>query len=148
MRLYLLFAACVLLVASGCDSGKKSARGFRLPDGDTEKGKAVFLTLKCNGCHEVSGTDLPLPAEDAPAKVTLGGEVRRIQTYGELVTSIINPSHKLVKRYPQEKVAKDGQSKMTNFNEVMTVSQLIDLVAFLQSHYKIKVDDSMYYPYP
>ncbi|MEE9239773.1 MAG: hypothetical protein V3U53_01115, partial [bacterium] len=29
-----------------------------------------------------------------------------------------------------------GESPMTNFNEVMTVQQMIDLVAFLQSGYQ------------
>ena len=66
----------------------------------------------------------------------LGGETYEIHTYGDLVTSIINPSHRIIRGYPKEVVEKDGKSRMLNFNSTMTVQQMIDLVAFLQSHYK------------
>ena len=33
---------------------------------------------------------------------------------------------------------KDRKSAMRNYNEVLTVQQLIDLVAFLQAHYELK----------
>ena len=66
--------------------------------------------------------------EKQEQSIKLGGEVARIKTYGELVTSIINPSHKLAKGYPPEAVAsEEGQSKMKNYNDVMTVSQLLSV---------------------
>ena len=138
MRHYLiaLFAALVMAVVA-CDSGPKSASGFRLPDGDIERGKAVFLELKCNTCHTVSGMELPPPSSTPAVNVVLGGEVTNVRTYGQLVTSIINPSHKLAPGYPKELISVDGKSRMTNFNDVMTVHQMIDLVAFLQSRYKV-----------
>jgi hypothetical protein len=43
----------------------------------------------------------------------------------------------LARDYPEEEVALDGRSRMTVYNDVMTVQQLIDLVAFLQSHYQV-----------
>ena len=64
--------------------------------------------------------------------IALGGEVTRIQTYGELVTSIINPSHRLAEGYPVDTVSVDGKSRMRNYNDVMTVTELTDLVMFLQ----------------
>jgi mono/diheme cytochrome c family protein len=121
----------------GCDVGPKSAAGFRLPDGDPEAGEATFLALQCNACHIISNYELPPPAEKGPVQVTLGGEVSRVKTYGELVTSIINPSHKLVRWYPEEEVSDDGRSLMPPFNDRMTVRQLINLVAFLQPHYDV-----------
>ena len=37
---------------------------------------------------------------------------------------------------------------MTNYNDVMTVTQLADLVAFLQSHYELKdYEPTPYGPY-
>ncbi len=148
MKLIVPVVSAILLAAgAGCDSGPRSARGFRLPDGDVEKGKATFATLQCNRCHTVAGVELAAPESKGEVDVTLGGEVRRVRTYGELVTSVINPSHTLAKGYPRDKVSKAGESLMTNFNDTMTVSQLVDVVAFLQSAYKIKVDDSLYYPY-
>lgn len=80
--------------------------------------------------------------------VALGGQTPRVATYGELVTSIINPSHRLAKGYSREAVSTDGVSKMRNYNDVMTIDELINLVAFLQAQYElIDYDRTYYYPY-
>lgn len=139
--LILLLAALL----SGCNT-KESSRGFSLPVGNADNGKVVFAELQCHMCHTVSGEKFA-GAENQPQvlNVALGGEVTRIKTYGELVTSIINPSHRLASS-GTEQVAVDGRSKMTNYNDVMTVRQLIDLVAFLQSRYKLERYDPSEYP--
>jgi sulfur-oxidizing protein SoxX len=125
-------------LTAACNNPKSSA-GFRLPDGDAGRGKARFLELKCNTCHTVAGTDIPVPSNDYAyvRVVVLGGEVAHVKTYGELVTSIINPSHSLAPGYPKELITRGNQSAMANFNDTMTIQQLIDLVAFLQSRYKL-----------
>jgi len=150
MRLFAHIAWVLLMVPFlfGCDTGPKSARGFSLPDGDAKQGEITFVELKCHACHTVSG--VTLPEEQQEQSIKLGGEVAHIKTYGELVTSIINPSHKLAKGYPHEAVAsEDGQSQMKNYNDAMMVSQLIDLVAFLQSHYKLQpYTPTDYHMYP
>lgn len=121
---------------SGC--GPKSGLGFRLPDGDAERGKQAFVGLRCNACHKVEGTDVPF-SDSGAASVALGGRTVRVKTYGELVTSIINPSHRIAPGYAPEQVTHGGQSLMTAayLNDVMTVQQLIDLVAFLQARYQV-----------
>lgn len=121
-----------LAVLSGCNN-PKSARGFRLPDGDADKGKQAFIQLKCNACHRVEGVELPPPGS---FNLTLGGGTARVKTYGELVTSIINPSHVLSEKYKQQ-LTDARESPMPKFNNMMTVEQMIDLVAFLQSHYHV-----------
>ena len=143
---FTFLAAAVLAAAlAGCDTGPKSGRGFRLPDGDVEKGKAAFLALKCHTCHRVSGVDLPPPVSTAPTNIVLGGEVSYIRTYGELVTSVINPSHGLAPGFKKEQLKDAKLSPMPEFNDVMTVRQMIDLVAFLQSRYKkIELDYPAY----
>ena len=125
------------LYLASCDAGPKSSLGFRLPDGDIEKGKATFVELKCHLCHTVAGVELPPPEVAPPVMVNLGGQVRNVRTYGELVTSIINPSHHLAKGYKKELIQVDGKSRMTDYTEVMTVRQMISLVAFLQSRYEV-----------
>ena len=122
-------------ILSGC--GPKSPLGFSLPDGDAMRGRAAFVELRCNACHEVTGQDLGY--RGGPVHVVLGGKTTRIRTQGELTTSIINPSHRLAPRYAEDQVAVNGQSLMSAayLNDVMTVQQLIDLVAFLQSTYEI-----------
>lgn len=130
----------VLLLLSGCND-PKSPRGFSLPEGDIERGQATFEELQCTACHSVASLDLQRP-QGAELNIRLGGEVDRVRTYGQLVTSIINPSHRLAVGYDRDLVSVNGESVMRNYNDTMTVSQLIDLVAFLESRYEI-VD---YYP--
>jgi mono/diheme cytochrome c family protein len=132
------------LAIAGCSPAPESAQGFRLPDGDRLTGKQAFLDLQCHACHMIQGMELPSVATEVPVSVTLGGPVTRVKTYGQLVTSIINPSHKLVRRYPADEVSVDGESFMPVMNEFMTVRQLIDLVAFLQDQYQIVIPE----PYP
>lgn len=137
-RLTELILVLLMLFTAACVSAK-SAAGFRLPDGDVERGKAAFVELKCHTCHTVKGTEIPVPSKDYAyvRVVVLGGEVRQVKTYGELVTSIINPSHVLAPGYPAELVTRDNRSAMADFNDRMTIRQLIDLVAFLQSRYEL-----------
>lgn len=138
----------LLVAATGCHQ-RKSARGFSLPDGDARQGEQAFVTLQCHACHTVSGAALPDLAHELETPVSLGGKVTRVKTYGELVTSIINPSHRIAKGYARDDVETDGQSKMKNYNDVLTVSQLIDLVAFLEDHYELQEYDPTDYPtYP
>ena len=142
-RRMLALAACLLLCI-GCEP-QKSARGFRLPDGNIDKGREAFLALKCNACHTVAGENFPAPGQ---FHIPLGGETARIRTYGELVTSVINPSHGISARY-REELRKAKESPMIDFNETMTVAQLIDLVAYLQSRYELIVPEQQapYYPW-
>ena len=136
MRMLLLIALGGSLL-TGC--GQKSGIGFRLPDGSAERGRAAFLALQCTACHRVVGLNVPNQGTGV-ANVTLGGETARVRSYGELVTAIINPSHRIAPGYPPSQVATpDGQSLMTlaYLNDVMTVQQLIDLVAFLQASYQL-----------
>ena len=129
----------------GCMPAPSSGKGFTLPAGDSAKGKEVFVAQSCHHCHNVVGVDRP--AEDErEMDVVIGGEVNRISTYGELVTSIINPSHKLAAGYMKEDVSEEGESKMRNYNDVLTVTELIDLVAFLQSKYSIRAPEITDYP--
>ena len=132
-----------MLVALGCmllaGCGQKSGLGFRLPDGSPERGRAAFLALRCTACHSVVGLNAP-DQGNGIANVTLGGETVRVKSYGELVTAIINPSHRIAPGYPLSQVTTaDGQSLMAlaYLNDIMTVQQLIDLVAFLQASYQL-----------
>jgi mono/diheme cytochrome c family protein len=139
---------CALpLLLAGCAPGPKSARGFRLPDGDPQVGRAVFAELRCVACHTVEGAELQV-AEERNMDVHLGGKVHRVRTYGELVTAVIHPSHDIAKGQDEPVVTPDGKSLMTDFNDVMTVQQMIDVVAFLQSTYSeyLPNDYDPYFP--
>jgi L-cysteine S-thiosulfotransferase len=131
------FSILVLVLLAGCAQGVKSPAGFRLPDGDPQRGRAVFIALKCSGCHQVKDVELPAIPVEMSRPVVLGGEVIYERTDGELVTSIINPSHQLAFGYPADAVTTDGRhSRMKDYSDTMTVRQLVDLVAFLHTAYK------------
>lgn len=140
-----LAASFIFCVA--CYKDPMSEKGVRLPDGDATAGRETFVYMQCNQCHTISGLELPPVALAAPPYVELGGAVTRVKTYGELVTAIINPSHKLADGYPEDLVSENGESNMYVYNDYMTVQELIDLVMFLQPHYEVvppKYDYRMY----
>jgi len=130
--------ACVAaLLALGCNPGRKSASGFRLQDGDPERGRAAFLQLHCADCHRLRGLELTVPMAHPDVPVILGGRVPYPKTDGELVTSIIYPSYRIVAGYPRESVMTGEKSRMPDMSETITARQLEDLVAFLQSRYDV-----------
>ena len=137
-------AAALFLMSAAC-SGRHSSSGFRLaPDGDPERGKAAFVSQGCNSCHQVSGADLPQAPDQSATPVVLGGEVETVVTDGYLVSSIIYPSYK-INRAPKAQMMTNGQSRMPHYAENMTVRQLTDIVAFLQSHYTLRRYPTRYY---
>lgn len=135
-----------VLSLTACDTGPKGSVGFTLPDGDIEKGKANYVTFQCHACHDSEQVPQMATAEPPAISVTLGGETTRIKSYGELVTSIINPSHRVARRSSDDMADQSGQSKMVNFNDIMTVTQMIDLVAFMQSNYTLSPYANSNYP--
>ena len=132
----------VLMALGGCDpQARMSSKGFRLPDGDAQAGQEAFLYMQCHQCHSIEGMQLPeIPGQDAPY-VELGGKVTKIKTYGELLTAIIYPSHDLADGYAEEVVSEDGVSNMYEYNQHMTVQELIDIVMFLQPQYDVIMPD-------
>lgn len=123
---------------TACVPGRKSAAGFHLPGGDIDRGKLAFTELKCHACHEVAGVALPTPVAEPRVPVALGGIVPQSRTDGELVASIVDPSHHLVPGYDLDLVRTGSLSRMGDFSESMSVRQLIDLVAFLHSTYEVR----------
>ena len=129
----------------GC-TGSSENEGFTLPNGNVERGKEAFVRFRCYDCHRIPGVDLPVGEEPDQVVIELGGKVQRVKNYADLVTAIINPSHRLAKGYTESRISQDGKSNMTVYNDVMTVSQLIDIVTFLQSHYELAPKEPTAYP--
>jgi hypothetical protein len=143
---------CILVAVTtaivGCDTGLESPRGFSLPEGDVTEGGKVFLNYQCLSCHELKGLEQPDILDNPALSIPLGGKTDKVKTYAELVTAIINPSHTIAKGYPKSLVQTDSVSKMTNYNSVMTVTELVDLVVFLQPYYKlVPYTRTQYSPY-
>lgn len=122
-----LVASVMLVVATGCDG---TGGGFYLPAGDAAAGKEAVQAMQCFVCHEIVGSDFPAPHAQPPVMVSLGAEKAR-QSRERLAESIIAPSHRVPEGFTG--VTSGGTSRMGDYSEVMTVRQLIDIVAYLQS---------------
>jgi len=130
-----------------CSKGADSPKGFSLPKGDAQVGKVVFMKYQCLSCHTLEGIEQEGIQKNAEISVALGGKTKQTVTYAELVTSVINPSHKLASRYLVSKVSTEGTSKMTVYNDVMTVAELVNIVAFLQPKYTLEPFQPTRYAY-
>lgn len=127
----LFILTCVLfspLSLNGEEKAYVDAIGFQLPIGDAENGREAFINLKCTVCHNVKGDpDLPKPVAHTRGPVLGTGEV---MTSGEIANAIVSPSHDVSPRFQKEGEMLSG---MGDFSDIMTVRQLVDIVAYLKS---------------
>lgn len=121
------------------DSGGGIPKGwtFRLPAGDLEEGRTLFVELGCQQCHVVKGAGLPeLEPESSKPGPELTGIGSEPHPPEYLAEHIVNPNRVIL--VGDTFSGKDNLSIMPSFSHVLTVENLADLVAFLQS---LKVKD-------
>ena len=113
-------------------AGHRTPEGwkFTLPKGDPAKGREVFAKLECYACHEVKGERFPAPTEQAKIGPELS-QMAPLHAAEFFAEAVINPSAVIDKGKGYQ--AADGSSKMPEFNDSLTVKELIDLVAYLRS---------------
>ncbi|MGE5306169.1 MAG: copper-binding protein [Alphaproteobacteria bacterium] len=97
---------------------------FTMPRGDPAKGRAVFVKFECYFCHEVRGEDFPFAGVDYGPELSQMGSMHPLEYFTE---SVVNPSAWALK----EDRDADGKSRMPDYNDRMTVQELIDLSAYL-----------------
>lgn len=136
-------AALVGVSLAGC-SAFYTPFSFPTDEASIESGQQAFIDQHCHQCHSVAGVRLPELAGASAPILELGGETSSIKSYAELVTSIIEPNHVISERY-REELAVNGQVPLdspmpTPDLDRMTVQQLIDIVAFLDSRYELVED--------
>ena len=139
-RLWMLAVLSGTALGVGCATNP----GFPIQQGDIDRGRQSFVDHRCHQCHSVSGVSLPALAGAGPLELELGGEIIAVRSYSDLMTSIINPNHVISEVY-REQLLLDAvvplESPMPTPNlDNMTVRQLIDLVAFLDSRYVLIED--------
>jgi mono/diheme cytochrome c family protein len=99
---------------------------FTLPKGNPVRGRRVFVRFECYACHEVKG-------ERFRVQDPLGRELSHMgqQHSAEFIAeSILNPSA-FIDPEPRFR-GPDGSSRMPSFNDLMTMQELIDLVAYIR----------------
>jgi L-cysteine S-thiosulfotransferase len=136
--------AALVLVLGGCARDSHEVEGFTLPAGDIERGKLAFVDLGCRQCHTVAGVELPEYHVPMRFQIELGGHVIKVKRYGELLTSVVNPSHDLAEQFVdtiKSDNKRPAESPMPDFNHTMTIAQLIDIIEFLHSRYSLLVPE-------
>ena len=129
---------------AGCASG--ALFGFPADQGDIAAGRQAFIDHRCHQCHSVADERFPaLAGADRPI-LELGGPTTMVRSYADLTTSIINPNHAISERYRDQQLLLNTEipveSPMPRPNlNTMSVRQLIDIVAFLDSKYELRVVD-------
>lgn len=115
--------------------------GFPVEQGDIDAGRQAFIDHQCHQCHSVAGVRFPTLAGAQAPLLELGGETVYVKSYADIMTSIINPDHRISERYRDEQVLRGtipvDTPMPTPQIDNMTVRQLIDLVAFLDSRYEL-----------
>jgi cbb3-type cytochrome oxidase cytochrome c subunit len=100
---------------------------FSWPPGDPVNGREVFVKLECYSCHEVKGEKFPAPQGEIGPELAMMGPLHEVEYFAE---AIINPNAVIVEGKGYE--AADGASKMPSYNDLLTVQEVIDLVAYLK----------------
>ena len=138
---YVLFALLIGLV-SGCATYPNYDQVFSLPiaEGDVAQGEVHFVEMQCNRCHTIRNYDIPAYAGEMPVEVELGGVILFAKSHADLTMSIVNPNYWLSERYlrqlPPDERKNIKSSPMHGKIPDMKISELIDLVAFLESRYE------------
>lgn len=132
-----ILMAGLIFIALHCGPGLLSAQseayiksdGFYLPIGDVDEGRKAFTKFKCHTCHSVYfDRSLPQPVVEKLAPVL--GDPRRLHMPGEFADAIVSPSRHIV---PGFELKDQKQSRMGKFSQVMTVQELVDIVAYLMA---------------
>jgi L-cysteine S-thiosulfotransferase len=114
--------------------GMTSDWKFTLPQGDPIAGRKVFVEVECYKCHEVTGEKFPNVAEGdkgvGPELSQMAG-MHPLEFFAE---SIIN-ANAVIDSGAKERgyIGEDGKSKMPDYNNVLTVKQVVDLASYLAS---------------
>jgi len=133
----------VLIVLSFLMSVACGRQDLFIPEGNPATGKIVFSNYKCYSCHKVQGESFPAPSAITPTFVPFGqGE---IGTRAYIMESIIAPSHRFaIPRPPagqtsnEQNIQVGSRSRMKDYSKEMSVKEMLDLVAYLESLQKSK----------
>jgi hypothetical protein len=130
----LVAAAVCFATLAAC--APNTALIVRFPLGNVQRGREAFVALECHACHRIEGVAIAPHPSPASFSVALGGHTPRIETYGDLITAIVNPSHRLARSYRAATGRGEPSPMEARFlNDVMTTQQLVDIAAFLHTEY-------------
>jgi sulfur-oxidizing protein SoxX len=118
---------------------------FTMPQGDPVAGEKAFAKMQCYSCHKVTGKTFEgqetksegIGPEFTPgyAKLPAGYLAESIINFNRFISHAnFRISYMSLDAFkPAGREDYPGGSRMANYNEIMTVQELIDIVAFLKS---------------
>jgi cytochrome c2 len=104
---------------------------FGMPKGDPVAGKEAFRKMQCYGCHKVPGAGLPEERTSGGVGPDLVPAYSKLPA--EFLAESIMDSHKYISGEIEHYRGLDKKSsKMGDYTTIMTVRELLDIVAFLK----------------
>ena len=126
----------LLLITSGQVSQPRAQaaqpylpRPSYLANGDPSAGRRAYLALKCNTCHTVAGEAIGSGPPRLPGPQL--GKSLALESPQEIADSIAAPGHRISQEVGPWR--RSAGSDMGDYTNIMTVRQLMDLVAYLRS---------------
>jgi len=103
---------------------------FSVPPGDAGRGRELFAELECYKCHEIKTEKFPAPADGKYVGPELTG-MGRMHPAEYIAESILFPNAVIVDEPGH--TGPDGLSVMPSYADTLSVTQWLDLVAYLKS---------------
>lgn len=103
---------------------------FTLPPGDPRAGREVFIKVECYSCHRVAGEPFSEGRKEQKPGPDLSG-MGGMHPTEYLAEAIMNPNAVILTG--PGFTGPDGLSTMPDYSELLTLRELLDLVAYLKS---------------
>jgi len=104
---------------------------FTLPAGDADAGKAAFVKMDCPACHNMPDPSVPRARTSGGVGPDLGPAYTALpREY--LAESIINRHKYIAGTLEKQTGLHTVSSKMADYNGIMSVRDLLDIVEFLK----------------
>src|SRR5437867_870434 len=100
---------------------------FRRRAGNPRRGRDVFARLECFRCHRLRGESYPPPSGAGPELTGIGGHHPR----SYIAESILDPNTVIIEGPGY--MGPDGRSTMPDYRDALSVADLLDLVAYLET---------------
>lgn len=138
MARWLVLALVLIVFGDVTPAGAAESRlprnwRFALPSGTAAAGEQVFVKMECYSCHTVAGKRFGDPAQNPGG---IGPDLTAAHAglpREYLAESIVNFERYIAHgQYKKGYVAADGTSRMGDYNDLLTIRDLLDLVEFLK----------------
>lgn len=114
----------------------EDSKSLTFPVGKADVGKSLFVKHGCHQCHSAGATKLPKVDLEPRLVIELGDRAHEKWTRDDFAQAVMAPDHLVAEEYRIAMMRlgdnlKAENSPMPKFSDLLLVSELIDLVSFL-----------------